>query len=211
MHSAKEGHGVIMPAEISPNTFREKIEITDAVRQMQAYFIYKRLKWGVGDNYRQLFIEQTNQGFVYLLRFLVVKATGIGGIVTKLQQPFFNEMFAASQLKNRQTDPIPPDLLSSPVQYGIGNYTKSTTFPGGSAGVYYSGAPKAVDQSGYGVNATAQAFTSLKFLNYFYVSGDAIRVDFTTTLNLSAPAYLDCMLGGYYIPDRALDYWKGAL
>jgi hypothetical protein len=99
--------------------------------------------------------------------------------------------------------PIPINLFSSPGQNG-----KNKSQSG--SGVIYIAAPSAVDQNAYGVNATAQAPTSLKMLNYWYPSGDAIRMDFTTVPNANGTVYLDCMLQGYYLPDRLLDYWKGA-
>jgi hypothetical protein len=199
------------PLKPPPYGYFQRIDANDLLKESQPYWVYKRLRFETSGQPRQLFVEQINPGFIYLLREIIVKASSAlnNGSSWVVQEPFFNEMFSSSSLKARQTIPIPIDLVSPPASDGTEHVSvKSPDFAGYET--IYMTAPAAVDQNAYGVNASSQGIRYAKKLNYFYPYGDVIRVDFTGIPNSEGTAYLDCVLCGYYIPERALDYWKGA-
>jgi hypothetical protein len=183
----------------------DRVDVKTA-KAVQPFWIFHRLRFTPTGNVKQIFIEKINPGFVYLLRNLFIKCNGFyrfisEGTIELTQNPFYCEIFSCGNLKKRQCQPITVQLIATPGPYGLGNLGK---------GVVYLSAPSAVDANIFSVNATSQGPTCVKKLNYFFVSGDGIRIEFTTTLNSYWTVYLDCVLDGYYIPEKELAYWEGA-
>jgi len=88
-------------------------------------------------------------------------------------------------------------------------------------------APQPYDQSGYGVNFSANAPLFSSTLNFLYRFGDIVWIKFSefervTQLNdpngdpaqltspFWSPNYIDVFLEGYYTPEKAYEAWKGA-
>ena len=111
----------------------------------------------------------------------------------------------------RQPSPVKVDLMTSP----------------GRAGTIYRNAADPVDQNGYGINFSANPALFSSTLNFLYRYNDLIQITFSNieivdqvispydgtpaaVTPFYSPRYIDLVLEGYYVPEKAFDLWKGA-
>lgn len=110
----------------------------------------------------------------------------------------------------RQQETIPIDLMASP----------------GRTGSIYRKAPSPVDQNGYGINFSSNQALFSSTLNFLYRYADIIWVSFSNIESVTsiitptgatktvpafwAPGFIDVVLDGYYVPEKAFTMWKGA-
>jgi hypothetical protein len=110
----------------------------------------------------------------------------------------------------RQPSPLKVDLLSSP----------------GKSMSYYRNAPSPVDNAGYGINFSSNQTFFSSTLNFLYRYNDLISLTFSNISTVTqvigptgaaytvpaffSPSYIDVVLEGYYVPEKAFDLWQGA-
>jgi hypothetical protein len=196
----------------------QKINV-EKMRKIQPYFLYKRFQFNNQTALKQTFVEKISAGFNYYTKRLYVQCSAAYidfSNVLHWAWPFTVEMIDNTVGRMRQDLPTPIELFTSPGS--LGDQMASTDFallPGRSRnpGTVYFTMFSPADFTAFRVNALANQILSSKELNYLYPSGDVIRVDISTT-NVPADGsatYFDLLVDGYYIPDRELDYWKGAV
>lgn len=110
----------------------------------------------------------------------------------------------------RQPSPVKVDLLTSP----------------GRAGSIYRNAPSPADNDIFSVNFSSNQPLFSSTLNFLYRYGDLIEITFSgieTVTQLTgpggilvtvpafySPSFIDVVLEGYCVPEKAFDLWKGA-
>ena len=124
--------------------------------------------------------------------------------------PLAAEILDNANNNPRQQEAIPIDLMSSP----------------GRTGSIYRKAPLPVDLNGYGVNFSANQSLFSSTLNFLYRYADIIWITFSNIESVTsiitptgsvktvpaffAPGFIDVVLEGYYVPEKAFTMWKGA-
>lgn len=151
----------------------------EVAQQSQPYLIYERITLA---NPRDYFTFRIDYGYGYLLRRLRTRwpiITAGPGLAPTLSF----EIFSKGSIRARQLQPIPFALNSSPAGFLV---TTSPVGPPLTDGVAIPG--------------------NFKLLNYLFPYGSTIELHITGQAG-GAPAFVDIVLDGYYVPEKSLGLW----
>jgi len=152
----------------------------EIAEQVQPYMIYQRVTLV---SPREFYGFRIDYGYGYLLRRLRVRWPTIAAGPALAPSLSF-EIFSKGSIKARQSQPIPFSLNSTPTDRGLG-YTSPVGPP----------------------LADAAAIPgSFKILNWLFPYGSTIELHITGQTG-GAPAYVDVVYDGYYIPEESLALW----
>lgn len=155
----------------------------------QPYWIYNRFNFGQGNGIPEEYFYKLDFGFNYLARRIFLKACYQGGLSSILPMPEV-QVFDTANNKERYTRPVKGELLSSP-----GN---DDTYLGLDVPIVFN------------TNAISRPPASTKILNYLYASGHNINVKLSVSTVMAGNLhFVDMLIQGYLIPEKAIPMWKG--
>jgi len=165
----------------------------DILRQQVPAFFYKRIPIASHNALKKYYFNvPIDQGFVYLLR----EVSWRGGFIQETNGRAVNDYRIEFKKSTRgrllQSEPYPANLISTPsYQNGI-----------------FAVAPQPVDNTAFNVNPDAiPPLKNRLILNYLYQHKELIEVTWINNRS-GFTSYIDTLLCGYYIPDKALKQWS---